>query len=253
MNAMAAIDLMGGLAALEAELARQLSLIGHGGADWTRPRAHPEGHVHDVVIVGGGQSGLAAAFGLLRERVSNILVIDENPAGFEGPWDTYARMITLRTPKDAQPRSTTACPTLTFRAFWEAQHGAEGWSGARQDPAPRLDGLPALVSPRAGASPFATEREGRAGSSRWWTACISVQAWRSGRSCSWPERSSSPPAFRAAANGTRLNSSSSDALHPPVVGPHLSRADRLRRHSPASRIAHPGRRRVGLRQRPRMR
>ena len=115
-----------GLPALEAELARQLVLIGHGGPDWTRPRAHDQGHVHDVVIVGGGQSGLAAAFGLLRERVSNILVIDENPAGQEGPWDTYARMITLRTPKELNPIDF-GIPALSYRAWWEAQHGAAGW------------------------------------------------------------------------------------------------------------------------------
>ncbi|VWX46680.1 NAD(P)-binding domain-containing protein [Novosphingobium sp. 9U] len=115
------------LAELEADLARQLMLIGHGGADWTRPRTHPDGHVHDVIIVGGGQSGLAAAFGLLRERVSNILVIDENPAGYEGPWETYARMITLRTPKDLTPIDF-GVPALTYRAWWEAQHGADGWA-----------------------------------------------------------------------------------------------------------------------------
>lgn len=115
-----------GLAALEAQLARQLALTGHGGEDWTRPRSHPEGHVHDVVIVGGGQSGLAAAFGLMRERVSNILVIDENPAGFEGPWETYARMITLRTPKDLTPIDF-GIPALTYQAWWEARHGAAGW------------------------------------------------------------------------------------------------------------------------------
>ncbi|MET0362357.1 MAG: NAD(P)/FAD-dependent oxidoreductase [Sphingobium sp.] len=118
---------MTGLVALEAELARQLSLIGHGGPDWTRPRAMDGGHVHDVVIVGGGQSGLAAAFGLLRERISNILVIDENPAGYEGPWDTYARMITLRTPKELNPIDF-GVPALSYRAWWEAQHGAEGWA-----------------------------------------------------------------------------------------------------------------------------
>jgi cation diffusion facilitator CzcD-associated flavoprotein CzcO len=114
------------LADLEADLARQLALIGHGGADWTRPRDHPEGHVHDVVIVGGGQSGLATAFGLLRARVSNILVIDDSPEGFEGPWETYARMITLRTPKELNPIDF-GVPALTYRAWWEAQHGAAGW------------------------------------------------------------------------------------------------------------------------------
>lgn len=115
-----------GLPALEAELARQLLLTGHGGADWTRPRTHPDGHVYDAVIVGGGQSGLAAAFGLLRERISNILVIDESPEGFEGPWETYARMITLRTPKELNPIDM-GVPALTYRAWWEAQHGAAGW------------------------------------------------------------------------------------------------------------------------------
>ncbi|SEJ27120.1 Predicted flavoprotein CzcO associated with the cation diffusion facilitator CzcD [Sphingobium sp. AP50] len=115
-----------GLPALEADLARQMSLIGFGGADWTRPRAHPRGHVYDVVIVGGGQSGLAAAFGLLRERVSNILIIDESPEGLEGPWESYARMITLRTPKTLNPIDF-GVPALTYRAWWEAQHGAAGW------------------------------------------------------------------------------------------------------------------------------
>lgn len=117
----------GNLAALEAQLARQLALIGHGGPDWTRPRARPGGHVYDVVIVGGGQSGLAAAFGLLRERISNILIIDENPAGYEGPWETYARMLTLRTPKDLTPIDF-GVPALTYRAFWEAQHGPDSWA-----------------------------------------------------------------------------------------------------------------------------
>jgi len=116
-----------GLPALEAELARQLALIGHGGPDWTRPHGYSDANAYDAVIVGGGQSGLAAAFGLMRERVSNILVIDENPAGLEGPWDTYARMITLRTPKELTPIDF-GVPALTYRAWWEAQHGADGWA-----------------------------------------------------------------------------------------------------------------------------
>ncbi|WP_260927017.1 FAD/NAD(P)-binding protein [Novosphingobium sp. 9] len=122
-----------GLPTLEAQLARQLALIGHGGEDWTRPRTHPEGHVYDVVIVGGGQSGLAAAFGLLRERVSNILVIDEGAEGFEGPWETYARMVTLRTPKGLTPMDF-GVPALTVQAWYEAQHGAQGWEALDKIP-----------------------------------------------------------------------------------------------------------------------
>lgn len=114
------------LAALEQEVARDLDRLQFGGPGWTVPRHHAQGPVYDVVIVGGGQGGLGAAFGLLRERVPNILVIDENEAGYEGPWDSYARMATLRTPKGLTGIDL-GIPSLTFRAFWEAQHGPDGW------------------------------------------------------------------------------------------------------------------------------
>lgn len=113
-----------------------LSYLAYGGADWVRPINHPEGHVYDVVIIGGGQSGLGTAFGLLRERISNILVIDENPAGHEGPWETYARMVTLRTPKHLTSIDL-GIPSLTFRSWWEAQFGSEGWD--KIDKIPRGD------------------------------------------------------------------------------------------------------------------
>ena len=96
-----------------ARVSHDLQCLNYGGPDWLPPARHADGHVYDVVIVGGGQSGLGAAFGLLRERVSNILVIDENPAGFEGPWDTYARMVTLRTPKQLTAIDY-GMPSLTF-------------------------------------------------------------------------------------------------------------------------------------------
>jgi cation diffusion facilitator CzcD-associated flavoprotein CzcO len=124
------------LADLEARVAHDLACLGLPAADWLAPRRHEDGHVHDVVIVGGGQSGLGAAFGLIRERISNILVIDENPAGYEGPWDTYARMVTLRTPKHLTSIDF-GIPSLTYRAFWEAQHGAQGWEAI--DKIPRRD------------------------------------------------------------------------------------------------------------------
>lgn len=121
------------LAQLESEVLRDLQRLAHGGARWTRPRRHPDGHVFDAVIVGGGQSGLGAAFALMRERIDDLLVIDENPAGEEGPWVTYARMVTLRTPKQLTSIDL-GIPALTFRAWWEAQHGAEGWDALDKIP-----------------------------------------------------------------------------------------------------------------------
>ncbi|MBM7572958.1 FAD/NAD(P)-binding protein [Aquibacillus albus] len=121
------------LEALQERVKKDLSYLAFGGKDWVRPLKHPEGHVYDAVIIGGGQSGLATAFGLLRERISNILVLDENPEGFEGPWETYARMVTLRTPKHLTSVDL-GIPSLTFRSWWEAQHGEEGWEEIEKIP-----------------------------------------------------------------------------------------------------------------------
>ncbi|MFF2479375.1 NAD(P)-binding domain-containing protein [Paenibacillus sp. NPDC058071] len=112
--------------ALNDRVKTDLSYLAYGGANWVFPRAHTEGRVYDTVVVGGGQSGLAIAFGLMKERISNILVIDENKEGLEGPWVTYARMVTLRTPKHLTSIDL-GIPSLTYRSWWEAQFGPEGW------------------------------------------------------------------------------------------------------------------------------
>lgn len=124
------------LEALNQRVERDLSYLNFGGPDWVRPFRHPEGHVYDAVIVGGGQGGLGIAFGLLKERISNILVIDENPEGSEGPWDTYARMYTLRTPKQLTSIDL-GIPSLTFRSWWTAQYGEKAWD--EMDKIPRKE------------------------------------------------------------------------------------------------------------------
>ncbi|MEM9842553.1 MAG: NAD(P)/FAD-dependent oxidoreductase [Pseudomonadota bacterium] len=111
-----------------------LETLGIGAPSWVVPRDE----VYDVIIIGGGQSGMGAAFGLLRERVSNFLIIDENPLGQEGPWGTYARMITLRTPKHLTSIDL-GVPSLTFQAYWIAQHGEASWDA--MDKIPREDWL----------------------------------------------------------------------------------------------------------------
>jgi cation diffusion facilitator CzcD-associated flavoprotein CzcO len=116
-----------GLAALEAQVRRDLEMIAHPRTEWMVPRLQAEKPALDVLIVGAGQSGLVTAFGLMRERVRNILVIDRAPAGKEGPWITFARMPTLRSPKD-QTGPDLGIPSLTFQAWYEAQHGAEAFA-----------------------------------------------------------------------------------------------------------------------------
>ena len=126
-----------GLASLETRLRRDLAMIDIGERNAVSPRSHPSGvKVHDVVIAGGGQNGLGAAFALRRAGVRDLLVLDENPAGREGPWETFARMVTLRTPKSLTGIDL-GVPALTFRAWWEAQHGEAGWEAL--DKIPRQD------------------------------------------------------------------------------------------------------------------
>ena len=59
------------LRGLEARIAEDLARIAHPNQNWLEPRRAPDGTpAFDVLVVGGGQSGLATAFGLLRSRVT---------------------------------------------------------------------------------------------------------------------------------------------------------------------------------------
>lgn len=116
-----------GLSVLESRIAADLARTAHPRAPWLKPVAAPDGTpAHDVIIAGSGQSGLATAFGLLRSRVDNILVLDKVPAGQEGPWRSYARMHTLRSPKDFTGPDLDM-PSLTYQSWHEAKFGSESW------------------------------------------------------------------------------------------------------------------------------
>lgn len=112
---------------LEARIRDDLDRIAHPRAPWLTPRTAPDGSkALDVLIVGAGQSGVVAAFGLKRSRVDNLLVIDRAPYGQEGPWVTYARMKTLRSPKDFTGPDLDI-PSLTYQSWHEARYGAAHW------------------------------------------------------------------------------------------------------------------------------
>lgn len=90
---------------------------------------------HDVVVVGAGQGGLAVALALWRERVRNVLVIDRAEEGQEGPWITFARMVTLRTPKYLTgPDAGIA--DMTFAAWYAARFQGPDWDSLERIPRP---------------------------------------------------------------------------------------------------------------------
>lgn len=115
------------LAALEADLARDLRLLNHPPKDWV-PEAytHDGRPVSDVVVAGAGMLGLCVSFALQRQGVTRLRLLDRGEAGREGPWLTYARMQTLRSPNHLTGPAM-GLPNLTFRAWYEAQHGEDAW------------------------------------------------------------------------------------------------------------------------------
>jgi cation diffusion facilitator CzcD-associated flavoprotein CzcO len=87
--------------------------------DWVRPRA---GTDHNVVVVGGGQTGLSIAYGLRRKGIGHVEVIDQADPGEAGIWRMIARMRQLRTPKTILgPEQGNA--GLGLRAWYETLHG----------------------------------------------------------------------------------------------------------------------------------
>jgi cation diffusion facilitator CzcD-associated flavoprotein CzcO len=117
-----------GLDRLAEQVRRDLELLDYPRREWMPARRTADGApIRDVVIVGAGQGGLATAFGLMRERVTNLLVVDENPLDRAGPWLSFARMQTLRTPKHLTGPDL-GIPSLTPRAWYEAQHGPGSWA-----------------------------------------------------------------------------------------------------------------------------
>lgn len=123
-----------GLAGLQERVQHELRCLAAPNRAWVPPRrAHDGAEVLDVLIIGGGQSGLAIAWLLRREQVERVQIIDENPQGLAGPWRRFARMKTLRTPKELTGPDL-GVPSLTFRAYYEAQYGAAAWHALGQIP-----------------------------------------------------------------------------------------------------------------------
>ncbi len=112
-------------------LARELALLDLPPRRWTR--LADSGAETDVLVVGAGMCGLAAAIALKLKGIHDVMVVDGAEAGREGPWVTTARMETLRSPKHLTGPAQ-CIPSLTFRAWYEARHGAGGWAALGKIP-----------------------------------------------------------------------------------------------------------------------
>jgi cation diffusion facilitator CzcD-associated flavoprotein CzcO len=122
------------LAELEARLARDLDLLLiPPSKPWLAAHSHAQGPLLDVAIIGAGMGGLASAFALKRLGVGNLRLLDRAPKGLEGPWVTYARMQTLRSPPELTGPAL-GLPNLTFRAWFEAQFGKQAWGALHRIP-----------------------------------------------------------------------------------------------------------------------
>ena len=114
--------------------ATALRLIGPDPQNWVPDRP---GVDHNVVLVGGGQTGSALAFALRRAGIGKVSVIDaaedEDRAGV---WLTAARMNLLRTPK-ALPGPELGIPALGFQSWFESRYGQDAYAA--------IDRIPRLV------------------------------------------------------------------------------------------------------------
>lgn len=123
------------LQALEERLAVDLMWLNQPPKGWLLPRDVDGQKVLDVAVIGGGLCGLVTLAALKKLGIDNARAFDRAPAGREGPWVTFARMETLRTRKEAVGPAL-GIPSLTFRAWYESQHGAQAYSDMDLIPRP---------------------------------------------------------------------------------------------------------------------
>lgn len=116
-----------GLTALDRQVQDDLTALCYPLKKWIPETRGPNGEaVLDAVIIGAGMCGLSACFALLRAGIRNVRILDRAVAGREGPWVTYARMETLRSPKQLLGPAS-GIPSLTFRTWYTATHGMAAW------------------------------------------------------------------------------------------------------------------------------
>lgn len=124
------------LAELNARVKQDLEYLNFPPANWSKPVGTEAGQdVSDAVIIGGGMCGLVAWLALTRAGIRNLRIVDRASKGAEGPWVTYARMETLRSPKNLLGPAL-GMASLTFRAWYTALFGIAAWDELYRIPRP---------------------------------------------------------------------------------------------------------------------
>jgi cation diffusion facilitator CzcD-associated flavoprotein CzcO len=124
-----------GLERLEKRVMEALEFLCLPGKPWIPVRKHAGKPVEDVVIIGGGMVGMLAWFALQSAGVERLRILDQSQPGHEGPWLNYARMQTLRSPKQLTGPAF-GHGLLTFQAWYRAQFGAADWQALDKIPRP---------------------------------------------------------------------------------------------------------------------
>ncbi|MFK8186448.1 MAG: NAD(P)-binding domain-containing protein [Phormidesmis sp.] len=109
---------------LTSALYSDLDIVSYPGRQWDYSR---DPGILEVAIVGGGQVGKSAAFGLRQHGIARVRVFDSRVAGKEGVWRTFARNATLRSPKKITGGLHWGIANLSFRRWCEALYGEDYW------------------------------------------------------------------------------------------------------------------------------
>jgi len=165
-------------AELAARVRADLALLSYPSTPWVEPwRAADGTPIHAVIIVGGGQSGLAIAAALRRDGVNDVVIVDRQPRGHEGVWETFARMHELRTPK-ALNGMDFGLRSLSVQQWFDARFGVGAFAGI--DRIPRTAWMEYLRWYR-GTLDLAVENETEAVNIRPCAAVVAVDLQRHGR------------------------------------------------------------------------
>ncbi|MEO1592382.1 MAG: NAD(P)/FAD-dependent oxidoreductase, partial [Cyanobacteria bacterium J06632_22] len=121
------------LAQLAKAIQTDLAVVNYPDRNWDY--SHGADYL-DVAIIGGGHTGKSAAFGLRRHGITNVCIFDRKPMGQEGPWHSYARNATLRTPKIVTGGLDWGIPNLNVQRWCTARYGEDYWQRISYIPRP---------------------------------------------------------------------------------------------------------------------